>query len=205
MDRRIRKRALEAAAKVALSVTSLGGCGGKVVALEDGGLPGAWTLIEEQQAASPTTPTVTRPAASGGSDLTADASPRIAPEASVEAAIVDARVDQYEAGLCGSPPLGVNAAVSEAAVTCCQAHIRAIADAAAEPWRTVAAVPGTPECCGAIVSYCEGPGLPPGCAFYDVVSFVCCPLFPNTRVSFCGPWGPPTPPAMPSSRDGWLA
>jgi hypothetical protein len=195
MDARIRLRALEAAAKVALSVTALGGCGGRVMALEDGG---AWAMIEDQPA---TTPGKTLPGPSGSDHLIGDASPKTA---SAEAAIVDARVDHYEAGLCGSPPLGINAVVSEETSNCCQSHLRAEADASAEPWRTVAALPGTSECCHAILSYCEGPSIPRGCAFYDVVSYVCCPLLAPTSVSFCGPWGPPTPPAMPRPVDGWL-
>jgi hypothetical protein len=202
MDPRIRKRALEAAAKVALSVTSLGGCGGKVLALEDSGAPGAWAIVGETFDASP----AKTPPAPGGGDLTRDASPRTAPEASVEVDIADARVDHYEAGICGSPPLGVNAIASEGTARCCENYLRTIADASAEPWRTVAALPGTPQCCTAILSYCEGPGLVnSACAFYDVVSIVCCPLLQNASVSFCGPWGPPTPPAMPRPLDGWLA
>jgi hypothetical protein len=184
MDPRVRQRALEAAAKVALSVTSLGGCGGMALTPNEGGSPESWTAP---------------PAEAGAFFPEAGA---LSHEAgALEESGRDAFAEPIEAGLCGSFPGG--APSSEATVRCCRDYIRSSSEAGVESWNQIAAEPGVADCCHSILSYCEVPTAPPICAFYDVVSFVCCPILPTNRASFCGPWGPPTPPAMPSTE--WLA
>jgi hypothetical protein len=193
MDPRNRQRALEAAAKVALSVTTLAGCGGKVLALEDGGSP--WTVIDDTPTSTPpNVPPPTRPVTDAASRLS------VAPVDAGPVGMLDARVTAREAGVCDDPDL----LLSEATTRCCLNHLWSAADAAAEPWLTVA-TPEVVSCCHSIVSYCETPAGKQSCGYDRVVALVCCPLVPSSRISSCAPWGPPTPPAMPKLMNRWVA
>jgi hypothetical protein len=159
MEPWIRKRALEAAAKVALSVTSLGACGGKAL-VPDGVDSGDPTESTQE--------------------------------------IFDSGIARVEAGPCGPFP---GATSAEPTVRCCHDLVASSADAAVETWSEAAARPDVVACCHSILSACDRPSAVPGCAFYDVVSFVCCPILGSNTASFCGPWGPPTPPAMPGGEE----
>ena len=117
--------------------------------------------------------------------------------------IIDAALDASignaapKAGFCGSPPFGSSTIAGPDTIACCKNYLREAADASTRS--DVASRPETGTCCSAILSYCS-PTSKYDCLFFDVVSFICCPLLNNPNVPFCGPWGPPTPPAMPRSH-----
>ncbi len=101
---------------------------------------------------------------------------------------------------CGATSAGADADVSSATFDCCATYLTAQAGDADVGLDT--APPETHACCSAIVSYLDHQTDAFGANYVRVENVIgeCCEtITPRPDDGACTPWGPPSPPAMPSA------
>jgi hypothetical protein len=186
MDYSTRRAALRAAAKVALSASIIG-CGSVVVEdLDHGGAASSGGGSGPIATATSTSSASGSVSSTGTGDIAPDAGPS----------------DGGEELACDTPPLGVDAGISDETLTCCIGFLGGyVPDGSDWPEfdAVAAADPSVKGCCNAMIQDVAKVAQQGSALAWNELN-ACCGVLGNPNGPACTPWGPPVPPEMPIDR-----